>query len=109
MKKVDVIFPAYINATIGPTGTLRRLLKNKDYLKKRGYELEIFTYDYLVSGGKVEAVDFTKGLSQRSKVKQYKKKLFFFNAVCFEEDVESKAFGGKVCYIGKDSGYRYFS
>ena len=63
MKKVDVIFPAYINATIGPTGTLRRLLKNKDYLKKRGYELEIFTYDYLVSGGKVEAVDFTKGLS----------------------------------------------
>ena len=92
MKKVDVIFPAYINATIGPTGTLRRLLKNKDYLKKRGYELEIFTYDYLVSGETI-----------------YKKKLFFFNAVCFEEDVESKAFGGKVCYIGKDSGYRYFS
>lgn len=79
MKKVDVIFPAYINATIGPTGTLRRLLKNKDYLKKRGYELEIFTYDYLVSGGKVEAVDFTKGLSQRSKVKQYIKRNSFFS------------------------------
>ena len=79
MKKVDVIFPAYINATIGPTGTLRRLLKNKDYLKKRGYEVEIFTYDYLVSGGKVEAVDFTKGLSQRSKVKQYIKRNSFFS------------------------------
>ena len=79
MKKVDVIFPANINATIGPTGTLRRLLKNKDYLKKRGYELEIFTYDYLVSGGKVEAVDFTKGLSQRSKVKQYIKRNSFFS------------------------------
>ena len=43
MKKVDVIFPNYINAAIGPTGTLRRLLKNKEYLRARGYELEIFT------------------------------------------------------------------
>ena len=34
MKKVDVIFPNYINAAIGPTGTLRRLLKNKgDFYK----------------------------------------------------------------------------
>lgn len=79
MKKVDVIFPAYINATIGPTGTLRRLLKNKDYLEKRGYELEIFTYDYLASGGKAEPVDFSRGLSRRSKIKEYIKRNSFFS------------------------------
>ena len=60
MKKVDVIFPNYINAAIGPTGTLRRLLKNKEYLRARGYELEIFTYDYLVCGGGFfKRVDFS--------------------------------------------------
>jgi len=68
MKKVDVIFPNYINAAIGPTGTLRRLLKNKEYLRARGYELEIFTYDYLVSNGKSAEVDFSKGLTFRSKL-----------------------------------------
>lgn len=79
MKKVDVIFPAYINATIGPAGTLRRLLKSKDYLKERGYELEIFTYDYLVSGGKTESVNFSRGLSRRSKIKEYIKRNSFFS------------------------------
>ena len=74
MKKVDVIFPNYINAAIGPTGTLRRLLKNKEYLRARGYELEIFTYDYLVSNGKSAEVDFSKGLTFRSKLKQWLRK-----------------------------------
>lgn len=79
MRKVDVIFPAYINASIGPTGTLRRLLENKDYLKQRGYELEIFTYDFLVSGGKSETIDFSKGLSRRSKIKKWIKKNYFLS------------------------------
>lgn len=81
MKKVDVIFPAYINASIGPTGTLRRLSENKDYLKQRGYELEIFTYDFLVSGGKSETVDFSKGLSRRSKIKEWIKRNYFFSVL----------------------------
>ena len=74
MKKVDVICPVYINATIGPTGTLRRLLANKDYLIERGYEIEIFTYDYLVSKGNAREVDFSKGLSRRSQMKEWIKK-----------------------------------
>lgn len=69
MKKVDVIFPCYINATIGPTGTLRRLLSNKDYIKKRGYEIDFFTYDYLVSKGESSSVSYSRGLKFRSKIK----------------------------------------
>lgn len=79
MKKVDVIFPAYINAAIGPTGTLRRLLKNRDYLRDRGYELEVFTYDFLVTKGNNETVDFSKGLSRRSKLKNWIKTNAFFS------------------------------
>ncbi len=74
MKKVDVIFPNYINAAIGPTGTLRRLLKNKEYLKSRGYELEVFSYDFLISDGTQKEVDFSKGLGIRSKIKQLLRK-----------------------------------
>ena len=74
MKRVDVIFPAYINATIGPTGTLRRLLTNKEYIASRGYELQVFTYDFLKSKGKKEKVDYSKGLTLRSKVKSLIKK-----------------------------------
>lgn len=74
MKKVDVIFPSYINATIGPTGTLRRLLANKEYIASRGYELRVFTYDFLKSNGNAYAVDYSKGLTFRSKVKNLIKK-----------------------------------
>ena len=51
MRKVDVIFPDYINKTIGPCGTLRRLNGNKDYLKSRGYDLTIYTLDLLNKDG----------------------------------------------------------
>lgn len=69
MKNVHVIFPAYINATIGPTGTLRRLLANKEYIRSRGYNLQVFTYDFLKSKGEKEKVDYSKGLTFRLKVK----------------------------------------
>lgn len=78
MKKVDVIFPAYINATIGPTGTLRRLLANKEYIANRGYELRVFTCDFLKSKGEKETVDYSKGLTFRSKVKNLIKKSSLF-------------------------------
>lgn len=81
MKKVDVIFPAYINATIGPTGTLRRLLANKEYLAERGYELHVFTYDFLKSKGTAERVDYSKGLAFRSKVKNWIKKSTLFTVL----------------------------
>lgn len=56
MRNVDVIFPAYINATIGPTGTLRRLVDNIEYLKKRGYNLRVFTLDFL-SGNNINDIN----------------------------------------------------
>lgn len=81
MKKVDVIFPVYINATIGPTGTLRRLLANKEYIAKRGYDLQIFTYDFFKSKGNSEKVDFSKGLTFRSKLKNWIKKSNLFTVL----------------------------
>lgn len=77
MKRIDVIFPAYINATIGPTGTLRRLIRDKDKLKLRGYVLEVFTGDLLMNhdvSNENSTYDFTKGLSRRSKIKEFIKK-----------------------------------
>lgn len=81
MKKVDVIFPAYINATIGPTGTLRRLLANKEYIAERGYELQLFTYDFLKSKGTAEKVDYSRGLTFRSKMKNWIKKSSLFTVL----------------------------
>lgn len=89
MKRVDVIFPAYINATIGPTGTLRRLLTNKEYIASRGYELQVFTYDFLKSKGKKEKVDYSKGLTLRSKVKSLIKKKFVVYNPFFEKKAKN--------------------
>lgn len=73
MKKIDVVFPAYINASIGPTGTLRRLMANRDYLLSRGYELNVFTLDSISSSTlpseSPQPIDFSKGLGLRSKIK----------------------------------------
>lgn len=56
MKKVDEFYPLDINTTIGPTGTIKRLFRNKDYFAERGYDIKIIacvpirrkvlTYDY---------------------------------------------------------------
>lgn len=42
MIKVDEVYPIDINTTIGPTGTIKRLFRNRDYFRQRGYELTIF-------------------------------------------------------------------
>lgn len=42
MYKVDEIYPFGLNSTIGPTGTIKRLFRNRSYLKSRNYEMEIF-------------------------------------------------------------------
>lgn len=73
-KQIDVIFPAYINAPIGPTGTLRRLIANKEYLRSRGYELNVFTADFLKGQNVSAPVDFSAGLNTRSKQKELIKK-----------------------------------
>lgn len=56
MIRVDEVYPIDINTTIGPTGTIKRLFRNRDYFAERGYELsilacvpvkkKILTYEY---------------------------------------------------------------
>lgn len=41
MIKVDEVYPIDINTTIGPTGTIKRLFRNKQFFAERGYELSI--------------------------------------------------------------------
>ena len=75
MKQIDDIFNAYINATIGPVQSLRRFVAHQDYLNERGYNLNLFTRDFLLTGEQGgEGVDFSKGLGFRSRMKQKFKK-----------------------------------
>ncbi len=75
MRIIDDIFAAYINATIGPCQNLRRFAANQAYLNERGYQLNLYTHDFLINQ-KVdgEPVDFSKGLNFRSRLKQMFKK-----------------------------------
>jgi glycosyltransferase involved in cell wall biosynthesis len=45
MKEIDIIRPCSINAIIGPIGTLKRILKNRDFFESRGYAPTLFTYE----------------------------------------------------------------
>ena len=51
MIKVDEIFPVDIRASIGPAGTMKRLFQNRDYFKRRGYEMTIFANHFMHSKG----------------------------------------------------------
>ena len=42
MKYVYEIYPFGINTTIGPTGTIKRLFRNRDYFANRGYQMTVF-------------------------------------------------------------------
>lgn len=42
MKKVDELFPIDITASIGPSGTVRRVFQNRDFFANRGYMVTIF-------------------------------------------------------------------
>ena len=50
MKQVDIIISGYINAIMGPVGTLKRILKNKEYFENRGYQVNIFTFESVAVG-----------------------------------------------------------
>ena len=45
MKKIDVIFSGTLKNAIGPTGTLKRIIKNREYFLSRGYDITVFTSD----------------------------------------------------------------
>lgn len=45
MKKIDVVRPGTLKKSIGPSGTLKRIIKNREYFLSRGYDVTIFTHD----------------------------------------------------------------
>lgn len=51
MKKIDIIRPGSINSIIGPVGTLKRMLGDREYFENRGYDLTVFTDESLKNGG----------------------------------------------------------
>ena len=78
MKTVDVLISGSLDSPIGPTGTIKRLLKNKEYLRSRGYELNIFSHDNLKNtNDKTNSSQIKKGNNHKnikSKLKHYIKK-----------------------------------
>lgn len=42
MKYIDEIYPFDINSTIGPTGTIKRLFRNRIYFEECGFSMTIF-------------------------------------------------------------------
>lgn len=50
VKKVDVIRPRPLRAITGPSGTLRRIIRNRSYFLQRGYDFDIFTHDNIYHG-----------------------------------------------------------
>lgn len=53
MKTVDEIFPIDITASIGPSGTIRRVFQNRDYFASRGYKVTVFA-SYPVNNTKIK-------------------------------------------------------
>ena len=47
MKTVDVIRPGSLRTIIGPSGTLKRIIQNKDYFEHRGYLINAVSYTHL--------------------------------------------------------------
>lgn len=42
MKKVDEFFPIDITASIGPSGTIRRVFQNRDFFASNGFDVTVF-------------------------------------------------------------------
>ena len=57
MKTIGIIRPCSINAIIGPIGTLKRILKNKDYFKERGYNPSLFVMESIKLNRPIEITD----------------------------------------------------
>lgn len=75
MKIIDDVFPAYINAAIGPCSNLRRFVAEKDYFSQRGYVFTWFSRDFMLNDKRInETIDFSKGLGFRSSLKRFFKK-----------------------------------
>lgn len=50
MKQVDIIRPSSIEAINGPIGTLKRILKNREYFESKDYDVTLFVNESLRRG-----------------------------------------------------------
>lgn len=49
MKNIDIIRPGTLKTSIGPTGTIKRIIKNRSFFKNKGFEINVFTHDNLTT------------------------------------------------------------
>jgi glycosyltransferase involved in cell wall biosynthesis len=76
MKKIDVIFSGTLQNAIGPTGTIKRIIKNREYFLGRGYDITVFTSDDCSNNIKtVNTNDSVKQKNSKAKLKEYLKDL----------------------------------
>lgn len=50
MRQVDIIRPSSINAINGPIGTLKRILRNRDFFVSKGYDVTLFVNESVNQG-----------------------------------------------------------
>jgi glycosyltransferase involved in cell wall biosynthesis len=67
MLQVDVLKSGSLKSPIGPTGTLRRLKRDEDYVKERGYELKIFSADSFCNTGNSNSTKNNNNANKRLK------------------------------------------
>jgi len=72
MKKIDVIRSGSLSLIIGPSGTMKRIIKNRESFLSRGYDINIFTHDSIQTG-KSNVVSLTQ--EQVIAKRQYHKQL----------------------------------
>lgn len=58
MKQVDIVRPSSINAINGPIGTLKRIIKNRNYFISRGYDVSLFVNESCQQGPFTELQNF---------------------------------------------------
>lgn len=103
MIQIDDIFPAYIDGAIGPCGTLRRFVRDKEYLASRGYAFNVFSRDFLLGHSIENPVDFSKGLSFRSRLKKlFRKNLLLTVLFDIRERREIKKLVLKYLSLNRD-------
>ncbi len=74
MKQVDIIMSSRITHIGGPMGTMKRILKNKEYFEKRGYHVSIFTFES-VELGPFEDISQIPNKQQRTRKPSFRMKL----------------------------------
>lgn len=88
MIKVDILRASWLSNPVGPSRTLNRIIKNKDYYNERGYDIEIFTLDRIINRDIQSFRNASKSLKYKVKsiVKRISKNSVFFCSKILERE-----------------------